>query len=58
MSNIRDQMFTPYNPESPSLQTGDEGNLKSNDEEKSRPLGPEYTGFTIVSCSWMGKMLL
>jgi hypothetical protein len=24
--------FTPYNPESPSLQTGDEGNFKSKDK--------------------------
>jgi hypothetical protein len=38
--------FTPYNPESPSLQAGDEGNFKSKDEEKPRPLGWGYTGFT------------
>ena len=38
--------FTPYNPESPSLQTGDEGNFKSKDKEKPRPLGQGYTGFT------------
>jgi hypothetical protein len=25
--------FTPYNPESPSLQTGDEGNFKSKDKK-------------------------
>ncbi len=41
--------FTPYNPESPSLQTGGEGNLKSNDKEKPRPLGQGYTGFTHYS---------
>jgi DNA mismatch repair protein MutS len=40
------KLFTPYNPESPSLQTGDEGNFKSKDEEKPRPLGRGYTGFT------------
>ena len=40
------ERFTPYNPESPSLQTGDEGNFKSSDKEKPRPLGREYTGFT------------
>jgi hypothetical protein len=38
--------FTPYNPESPSLQTGDDGNFKSKDKEKPRPLGRGYTGFT------------
>jgi hypothetical protein len=32
-------LFTPYNPESPSLQTGDEGDFKSKDKEKPRPLG-------------------
>jgi hypothetical protein len=42
-------VFTPYNPESPSLQTGDEGNFKSKDEGKSRPLGRGYTGFTPAS---------
>ena len=39
--------FTPYNPESPGLQTGDEGNFKSKDKEKPRPLGRGYTGFTF-----------
>jgi hypothetical protein len=38
--------FTPYNPESHSLQTGDEGNFKSKDKEKPRPLGWGYTGLT------------
>jgi hypothetical protein len=28
---------------------GDEGNLKSNDKEKPRPLGQGYTGFTQYS---------
>jgi len=42
------KLFTPYNPESPSLQTGDEGNFKSKDEEKPRPLGRGYTGFTYL----------
>ena len=37
--------FTPYNPESPSLQTGDEDNFKSKYKEKPRPLGRGYTGF-------------
>ncbi|PIV23883.1 MAG: hypothetical protein COZ69_14370 [Deltaproteobacteria bacterium CG_4_8_14_3_um_filter_45_9] len=41
--------FTPYNPESPGLQTGDEGNFRSKDKEKLRPLGRGYTGFTIQS---------
>src|SRR4030066_1692512 len=41
-------IFTPYNPESPSLQTGDEGNFKSKDKEKPRPLGRGYTGFTFL----------
>jgi hypothetical protein len=41
--------FTPYNPESPILQTGDEGNFKSKDKEKPRPLGQEYTGFTQLT---------
>jgi hypothetical protein len=44
---ILDTIFTPYNPESPSLHTGAEGNLKSMDKEKPRPLGRlgrEYTG--------------
>jgi len=41
--------FTPYNPESPGLQTGDEGNFRSKDKEKLRPLGLGYTGFTIQS---------
>jgi DNA mismatch repair protein MutS len=40
------QTFTPYNPESPGLQTGDEGNFKSKDKEKPCPLGRGYTGFT------------
>jgi len=43
--------FTPYNPESPSLQTGDENNFKSKDKEKPRPLGRGYTGFTRRSLS-------
>jgi len=39
--------FTPYNPESPGPQTGDEGNFKyKKDEGKPRPLGQGYTGFT------------
>jgi mRNA interferase MazF len=46
-SNVRpNRIFTPYNPESPSLQTGDEGNFKSKDKQKPRPLGRGYTGFT------------
>jgi len=40
--------FTPYNPESPSLQTGDEGNFKSKHKEKPRPLWRGYTGFTLI----------
>jgi hypothetical protein len=39
-------IFTPYNPENPSLQTGDGGNFKCKDKEKPRPLGWGYTGFT------------
>jgi deoxyinosine 3'endonuclease (endonuclease V) len=39
--------FTPYNPESPGLQTGDEGNFKSKDKEKLRPLVRGYTGLTF-----------
>jgi len=39
-------LFTPYNPESPGLQIGDEGNFKSKDKEKLRPLGRGFTGFT------------
>ena len=39
-------MFTPYNPEDLSFQTGDEGNFKSKDKEKPHPLGQGYTGFT------------
>ena len=38
-------LFTPYNPESPSLQTGDEDDSKSKDKDKPRPLGRGYTGF-------------
>ncbi|MEW6374776.1 MAG: tetratricopeptide repeat protein [Thermodesulfobacteriota bacterium] len=41
-------LFTPYNPESPRLQTGDECNFKSEDKEKSSPLGWGYTGFTLL----------
>jgi len=37
-----EQKFTSYNPESPSLQTGDEGNFKSKNEENLRPLGGIY----------------
>jgi hypothetical protein len=40
--------FTPYNPESPILQTGDEGNFKPKDKEKPRPLGRGYAGFTFL----------
>ncbi|OGP95137.1 MAG: hypothetical protein A2157_06760 [Deltaproteobacteria bacterium RBG_16_47_11] len=44
--------FTPYNPESPGLQTGDEGNFKSKDKEKPSPLGRGYTGFTSFNSSF------
>jgi hypothetical protein len=40
--------FTPYNPENPSLQIDDEGNFKSKDKEKPRPLGRGYTGFYLM----------
>jgi hypothetical protein len=40
-------IFTPYNPESLGLQTGNEGNFKSKDKEKPHPLGQGYTGFTF-----------
>ncbi len=36
--------FTPYNPESPGLQIGDEGDFKSKDKEKPRPLGWDIRG--------------
>jgi L-lactate utilization protein LutB len=39
-------LFTPYNHESPSLQTEDEGNFKSIDKGKPRTLRQGYTGFT------------
>jgi stage II sporulation protein D len=44
--------FTPYNPVSPSLQTGDEGNFKSKEKGKPRPLGKGYTGFTFQGAGW------
>lgn len=40
--------FTPYNPESPNLQTGDEGDFKSKDKGKPCSLGQGYTGFTLI----------
>jgi len=40
--------FTPYNPESPNLQTGDEGDFRSKDKEKPYSLGQGYTGFTLI----------
>jgi len=46
--NSGTKKFTPYNPENPGLQTGDEGNFKSKDKEKPRPLGRGYTGFTYA----------
>jgi hypothetical protein len=36
--------FTPYNPKSPRLETGDEGNFKFKDKEKPFALGRGYTG--------------
>jgi hypothetical protein len=48
LGDIKGDWFTPYNPESPSLQTGDEGDFKSKDKEKPRPLGWGYTGFTVT----------
>lgn len=39
-------MFTSYNPESSSLKTGNEGNFKFKDKERSRPFGRGCTGFT------------
>ena len=50
-TSLKQDLFTPYNPESPCLQTGDEGNFKSKDEEKPGPLGQGYTGFTSVRTS-------
>ncbi len=44
--NLLIVFFTPYHPESLSLQIGDEGNFKSKDKEKPLPLGGGYTGFT------------
>jgi methylmalonyl-CoA mutase N-terminal domain/subunit len=43
VSQRKEKRFTPYNPESPGLQTGDEGNFKSKDKEKPSPLGRGYT---------------
>jgi hypothetical protein len=42
----RIRIFAPYNPEILSLKTGNEGNFKSKDKEKFRPLERGYTGFT------------
>jgi len=51
---MRDINFTPYNPEGPSLQTGDEGDFESEDKEKPRPLGRGYTGFTSFFLGFIG----
>ena len=40
--------LTPYNPESPNLQTGDEGDFKSKDKENPCSLGQGYKGFTLI----------
>ena len=40
--HLTSNIFTPYNPESPILQTRDEDNFKSKDKEKPRPLGGIY----------------
>ena len=40
--------FTPYNPESPNLQTWDKGDFKSKDKGKPCSLGQGHTGFTLI----------
>jgi general secretion pathway protein I len=40
--------FTPYSPESPDLQTGDDRDFKSKDKEKPCSLRQGYTGFTLI----------
>jgi len=47
------KIFTPFNPESPSLQTGDEGNFKPKDKEKPRPLRIGYTGSSLKEHLWV-----
>ena len=52
-------MFTPYNPESPGLKTGNEGNFKSKYKERPRPFAPGYTGFTNKTlCSMLFALYL
>jgi hypothetical protein len=54
-SPIVKRKFTPFNPESSSLQTEDEGDFKSKDKEKLRPLRWDIRGLQVLSAMLLIK---